>query len=269
MYSLLDGIVESMSNGGGGPNIVGENHDTSTINFVAGLTDPGEMIACGYLPEIRRRSGEQDAEYAARILPIVMALPQDQRDKIMGAAIARAGLDTSTGKVAVMVAGPVAWHGLGVNVAEAVSSEHAIKLAGQDWKVLKLPMRYVHDGKEHESKETFALVRADTGAQLGTVGSRYKIIQNAEGFEFLDGVLEQWGARYETAGSIHGGKKVWMMAKFPRQAFAVGTPEDKIEPYAVLTNPHDGSGKAYCFPLTNRIVCAQHLPHGERGGQER
>lgn len=87
------------------PTVVSEQHDLSCINWVAGLSDPGEMFRCGYLPEIRRQDGEQDAEYAERIRPIVMALPKHERDKIMGAAIRRAGLDVSTGKIAVMVAG--------------------------------------------------------------------------------------------------------------------------------------------------------------------
>jgi hypothetical protein len=42
MLSLLDGIIEAQSSG---PQIVGENHDLNNINWVNGLTDPGEMIA--------------------------------------------------------------------------------------------------------------------------------------------------------------------------------------------------------------------------------
>ena len=57
--NLLDSILSS-------PRIVAERNDPNAINFVAGLADPGEMIRCGYLPEIRRQDGEQDGEYAER-----------------------------------------------------------------------------------------------------------------------------------------------------------------------------------------------------------
>src|SRR5439155_5958219 len=31
---------------------------------------------------------------------------------------------------------------------------------------------------------------------------------------------------------------------------------DEVQTFALFTNPHDGSGKAWCFPTTNRVVCA-------------
>jgi hypothetical protein len=43
-----------------------------------------------------------------------------------------------------MVAGKPAWHKLGVNVAEAVSSKDALRLAGLDWQVKKQPLRRMH-----------------------------------------------------------------------------------------------------------------------------
>lgn len=109
MASLLDSMLDNYAPAS--TRVVSERHDPNTINFVAGLSDPGEMIRCGYLPEIRRQEGEQDAEYAERIRPIIMALPKDQRDKIMNAAVQRASLDRTNGKVAVVVAGELAWAG--------------------------------------------------------------------------------------------------------------------------------------------------------------
>jgi hypothetical protein len=67
--------------------------------------------------------------------------------------------------------------------------------------------------------DAYAMVRKDTGGHLGTVGKRYSAIQNAQAFDFLDGVLGEFGARYETAGSLYGGQKVWMLAHMPKQAF--------------------------------------------------
>jgi len=254
MRSILDQILDNMN--GGGAKIVSQQHDTSAINWVNGLSDPGEMIACGYLPEIRRQAGEQDEAYAERIRPIVMALPAEQQAKIMGSAIRRASLDTSNGKVSVMVAGKPAWHRLGVNVESAVTSADAMRLANLNWRVDKLPLYYTDaTGTKREAPDVYGIVRDDTGEMLGNVGSRYTAIQNHEAFDFLDNVLGQFGAKYETAGAIYGGAKVWMLVHLPNQRFTVGH-GDTIEPYALFTNPHDGSGKAFCYPTSERVVCA-------------
>lgn len=174
-------------------------------------------------------------------------------------AINRAGLDTSNGRVNVMIAGGKdAWHQLGVRVDRAVGSKDAIVLAGLNWVVTKEPVRYVIDGVTYEMDDRFVLVRQDTKAALGVVGSVYKPIQNEDAFDFLDGVLEQYGAQYETAGSLHGGKKVWMTAYLPDQSFRAAAGDD-VDTYAVFMMPHDGSGAAYCYPTTNRPVCANTL----------
>jgi phage/plasmid-like protein (TIGR03299 family) len=253
--SILDQVIANTGNSS--PTVVSEEHDVTNINFVAGLSDPGEMIACGYLPQLRRQAGEADKEYAARIYPLVMALPAKERDVIMQAAIRRAGLDASTGKVAVMVAGEPAWHGLGVNIAEATDSANAIVLASLNWEVLKRPLSYVAPGgRTRNADGTFAMVRSDTGAFLGVAGSQYTPIQNSAGFAFLDAVLADFGARYETAGSVYGGQKVWMQVHLPRQSFTVGSTRDSVDAYALFTNPHVPGEKAGCFPTGRRAVCA-------------
>src|SRR6185369_5090498 len=100
--------------------------------------------------------------------------------------------------------------------------------------------------------------------QLATVGSRYQPIQNADAFGFLDELLREYGARYETAGALFGGEKVFMLAHFPQQAVAVNG-KDAVEPYVAICNPHDGSGCAECFPTSVRIVCAHNYRTAGRG----
>lgn len=256
--SLLESVLNATQPQS--PVVVSENNDLRSINWVNGLSDPGEMIACGAYQQLRRMSGESDAAYAARLNILMAELPEDVRYKIQfsmqNAAIRRAGLDTSTGKVAVMVAGKAAWHRLGVNVESAVNSADAIRLASLDWQVDKTALRYTDSlGTVREQKEVYAMVRRDTGAMLGSVGSRYTPIQNSKGFEFLDSVIGSFGAKYETAGAIYGGRKVWMLVKLPDHSFRVnGT--DEMTSYALFTNPHDGIGSAYCYPTTERVVCA-------------
>jgi phage/plasmid-like protein (TIGR03299 family) len=158
------------------------------------------------------------------------------------------------GRVRAFFAGKPAWHGLGVNVDRACSSAQAIQFAGLDWSVVKVPMGFEHNGQRVMTRDTFAIVRADNGAHLGTVGSRYAPIQNADGFGYLDNVLSSVGAKYETAGSLYGGSKVWMLAHLPEQRFSIAG-EDACEPYVVFMNTHDGSGAAACYPTSVRVEC--------------
>lgn len=256
MFSLLDSIVEASE----AAQVVSENHNTSTINWVSGMSDPGEMIGCGMYQELRRNAGEADDAYQSRIEVVLTTLPADVRKRIVAAcqqaAIGMASLDNSAGRVAIMSAGRILpWHGLGVVVDKATTSAEAIRFASLDWRVQKVNMGYVWNGQQRESKDAFAIVRADTGKQLATVGSRYQPIQNADAFGFMDELLAEHGARYETAGALYSGEKVFMLAHFPRQAFSVNG-KDTVQPYVVIQNPHDGSGCATCFPTSVRIVCA-------------
>lgn len=234
--------------------VVSEEHNPSNINWARGLSDPGEMIRCGYLPEARRLEGESDADYQRRLES--MNLPAEVLQTIKAAAIRRASLGTTNGKVSAMFAGKPAWHGLGVTIDRACKSADAIRLAGLDWEVVKVPMGFDWNGQHHNADDTFAIVRKDTGRKLGTVGSRYAPIQNADGFSYLDDVLSSFGAKYESAGSLYGGEKVWMLAHLPEHRFSVGKNRDVCEPYVVFVNSHDGTGAASCYPTTVRVECA-------------
>lgn len=259
--NLLDSILNS-----NGPRIVTENHDLGSINWVNGMSDPGEMISCGYLPEIRRQANEQDAEYAARIRPIIDALPAEQRAKIMAAgvnaAIRRAAYDVSNGKVSVMVAvGPngekMPWAKLGTLVVEAVRGTDVLALSNTGFRILKVPAEREFNGKRIISEDTFFLVRDDTGAELGSAGKMYKPVQNEDAVGFLDAALEEFGARYETAGAVYGGKSVWFQARLPKSVEVVKG--DTVDAFATFTLSHDGTAACRCYPTTLRAVCANTL----------
>ena len=140
------------------------------------------------------------------------------------------------------------WHSLGTKVEEAVGSEEAIRLAGLDWKVEQKPI-YLADGVE--IKGNYANVRSSDNKPLGIVGERYKIIQNTDAFAFTDALLGE-GVRYETAGSLKDGKTIWLLARMPEDFEVLG---DKIEPYLVFTNTHDGSGAVRVTMTNVRVVC--------------
>ncbi len=239
--------------------IINEQHNIRNITVEAGAVDAAMSRLSGGRAWDAAEYGitreQAEAQLAAANTPEARAaVIKDLQDR----AIRRAGLDVSNGRVNAMFAGRPAWHGLGVVVSKAATSAEAINFAGLNWRVEKLPNSYTWNGQTFESNDSFTIVRADTGAKLGTVGADYKAVQNAEGFEFLDGVLSDFGARYETAGSIYGGKRVWMLAHLPNKRIEVAN-GDVTESYVMFSNCHDGSGAAWCFPTTVRTECANTL----------
>ena len=139
------------------------------------------------------------------------------------------------------------WHGLGTRVDEAPTSADALRLAGLDWNVEQKNIQLCGGSKVPSYK---ANVRSTDGKVLGVVSDRYKIIQNADAFEFTDSIIGG-DVRYETAGSLNGGKKIWLLAKLPETEIA----GDKTEPYLCFTNSHDGSGAVRVCMTPIRVVC--------------
>lgn len=143
----------------------------------------------------------------------------------------------------------VPWHKQGIVVETAPNSYEAIRLAGLDWNVVK---RSLIDAETGEIIPGFmANVRDTDNKVLGIVSdNRYQIIQNSEAFSFTDKIVGG-DVRYETAGSLFGGKKVWLLAKLP-ESDILG---DKYIPYLVFTNSHDGSGSVRVAVTPVRVVC--------------
>ena len=140
------------------------------------------------------------------------------------------------------------WHGLGTMVAEAPESREALRLAELDWRVLQEPV-YT------ENNELIAGYRVNVRDRdrkvLGVVTDRYKVVQNEEAFAFTDTLLGE-GVRYETAGSLQEGKRVWLLARMPQEFIILG---ERITPYLVFSNAHDGSGAVKTMLTPIRVVC--------------
>ena len=140
------------------------------------------------------------------------------------------------------------WHGLGTRVITAPTSKEALGLAGLDWQVVQEP---IYTETEELIEGYKANVRDSDRRVLGVVTDRYKVIQNEEAFAFTDELLGE-GVRYETAGSLQGGKKVWLLAHMPHEYIISG---ERISPYLVFSNTHDGSGAIKVALTPIRVVC--------------
>ena len=148
----------------------------------------------------------------------------------------------------------VPWHGLGTQVDKAPNSEKALELAGLNWEVNPLPVIAKRDDEDIECENWFANVRSSDNSVLGVTTGRYRIVQNKDAFQFTDALLGE-NVKYETAGSLAGGKRVWMLAKLPDFEL-VG---DKAECYLAFTNSHDGKSSIKVAVTPIRVVCQNTL----------
>lgn len=143
------------------------------------------------------------------------------------------------------------WHGLGEIIKDAPTSEDAIRIAGLDWDVIPKPI-YDEFGRELPGYKVN--IRSSDNMALGIVTDRYKVVQNREAFAFTDELLGQ-GVRYETAGSLASGKRVWMLARMENTWLA----EEEISPFIVFTNSHDGTGAIRVAMTPVRVCCENTL----------
>lgn len=156
-----------------------------------------------------------------------------------------------------------AWHRLGKVIPETCSTMEAIKHAGLDWTVsCRESFRYDNNRKMIQDPFHRFIIRDDTDKVLGMIGDQYIPAQNVELAGFLDAVVGL-GARIESAGSLHGGGKVWFLCAM-RESFDV-LPNDEVKPYALFLNGHDGRTKLRVVPTTVRVVCQNTLSIATKG----
>jgi len=171
-----------------------------------------------------------------------------------------AGITATDG---MMYTGETPWHGLGVKLDAPATSEEAIVAASMDWDVVT-QLIYVQDGNGAYRlvPNKRAIVRQDTQEVFAVMGEGYMPTQNRTCWAMFDEVIAQGGAIYHTAGSLFGGRKIWILAKLPMD-IRVG--DETIEPFILLSSSHDGS-QALRMQLTPvRVVCANTLSVALRG----
>jgi phage/plasmid-like protein (TIGR03299 family) len=172
-------------------------------------------------------------------------------------------LDTTDGITSFVSAnGLDAWHKLGQTREGALTAEEIMEhgyLA--DWDVRKAPVYAVENGKTIEIPGRSAIIRNNpinkNVEALGVVGPLYHVVQNEAHAEFLNTLVEESGAHFETAGSLYGGRQVFITMKMPGHVLIGGV--DRVDTYIAALNAHDGS-KAFTLMATPvRIVCANTL----------
>jgi phage/plasmid-like protein (TIGR03299 family) len=168
----------------------------------------------------------------------------------------------------VVLTGERAWHGLGIVVENAPSPREALKIGGLDWTVgrRKLWCKPAYNAPATmEIPDKYAVVRNDTNTVLGVVGGRYQCCQNTELADFCEALAhEGQGAKIETAGSIYGGRKVWLML----QSGSINvTQRDTVKPYLLVSSSHDGSSEIQVLMTSVRTVCKNTLSLATQTGK--
>lgn len=155
----------------------------------------------------------------------------------------------------------VPWHRLGKVVDGLLTAKEAIEAAQLDWTVEK----QVITCQGTDIPDYFATVRQDNKRVLGIVKGRYTIIQNEQSFDFFDQIIGSGQAVYDTAGSLGGGKKIWIMAKLKGSLFIDSRPDDTTDRYVMLTKGHDGLNSIMVQAVSVRVVCQNTLSAALRG----
>lgn len=158
------------------------------------------------------------------------------------------------------------WHGEGVVIQEAPTMGDAMKLAGLDWEIDKVPLFADHPthGKL-EYPTTYGLIRSDTGDTLGTCSPQFRPIQNADAFDFLDSLAGEGSIQWETAGALVGSKKVWVLGRLPEDIRIKG---DNVAQYCLFYSPTGNNGSAKVKGSDIRVVCQNTISMALRDGRE-
>ena len=146
------------------------------------------------------------------------------------------------------------WHGLGVVLDKPpISIDAALDASGLGWGVNHRQVALVLPAGGYLPVEGYkANVRSDNGELLGIVSDDYSVIDNRSAFRFLDALINS-DVCWETAGSIHGGKRVFVTVRIPEWIEIAG---DQCGTYIFCLNSHDGSAALTSAISNIRVVCA-------------
>jgi phage/plasmid-like protein (TIGR03299 family) len=159
---------------------------------------------------------------------------------------------------------------LGTETKGARTAEEALKEAQLDWGVYKTdePVNVMIPRSELNkeelrifAKDKFMTYRynpiTNEPESLGVVGSRYTPVQNLEAFSLLNNIADDSGAVFDSAGSLDGGKKVFMTMKLPEGIQVGGV--DNVDMYLLAWNAHDGSSSFSIHVTPIRLWCTNQV----------
>ena len=156
-----------------------------------------------------------------------------------------------------------AWHGLGTVFTEEKSTSEMLEAANLNgWNVrledMQTPAHLTSDKNYQYVLRTNPTDNTQTDI-LGVVGERYHTMQNEDLFSFGDNILDG-GGRWETAGSLKGGRVVFGSLALERETILdPNGVADIVKTYLLINTSHDGSIAIQASITPVRVVCANTL----------
>lgn len=152
---------------------------------------------------------------------------------------------------------------IAVRLPDVATSAEAIAAAGLDWDVIKVRAGFqaLNEAGEvifREANEDCYLLRDSDQSILGHATDKWQPIQNRSAFSHLDGLAKDGSIRYETAGSLERGKRVWILALTPNSWTVRRRSGALNHHYAYLLNMlgHDGVTAHLVMPTDVRAECS-------------
>jgi phage/plasmid-like protein (TIGR03299 family) len=172
-------------------------------------------------------------------------------------------LENQNGKASFASFREPAWHGLGTVFTEEKNTTEMLQAANLNgWNVrlqdMEIPSTLTSDKSYQYVLRTNPTNNTQTDV-LGIVGERYVPLQNEDLFSFGDNILDG-GGRWETAGSIKGGRVVFGSLALERETILDPSGvADKVKTYLLINTSHDGSIAIQASITPVRVVCANTL----------
>ena len=183
-------------------------------------------------------------------------------------------IETQNGKASFASFREPAWHNLGTVFTEEKTTAEMLEAASLDkWNVrledMPIPSHLTSDKDYQYVVRTNPTDNSQTDV-LGVVGERYHVLQNEDLFSFGDNILDG-GGRWETAGSLKGGRVVFGSLALERETILdPNGVADKVKTYLLINTSHDGSIAIQASITPVRVVCANtlNLALGNIGGKK-
>ena len=153
-----------------------------------------------------------------------------------------------------------AWHGLGTVFQEPLTVSEAVKAAGMDYQVVKVPIVTTAFGQQVESGKE-QLIREPTPddptpRHFGIVSPNYTVIQNTSLAKMIDPLSKKWPT--ETVGALNHGETVF----FTLDAGEGEVAGEGIKKYFLITDAKNGGETLRVLYTPVRIVCQNTLIMG-------
>jgi phage/plasmid-like protein (TIGR03299 family) len=166
----------------------------------------------------------------------------------------------SDGTTAFFSARQDPWHRLGAITTDCLTAAEVMQVASLGgWDIRTEALRTVESNAAVPGRYATTRIHPKTGQReaLGLVGSSYRVVQNEEACQLLDLIVDETGAHYETAGSLRGGREVFVTMKLPETMRIADV--DDVDLYLAMCTSHDASRAGRVLVSPTRVVCRNTL----------